>query len=88
MILEWREELEKNSQFEIQKVEQYWNEKFKPFTILNPEISFYKYIKKYGLIEVLDCIDIAYTTYFFGKYEHAETSLYRLGGILYNRSRQ
>lgn len=88
MILEWRNELQKNSLYELQKVEEYWEEKFSPFTPKNPELSFSKHIKKYGLIEVLDCIDIAYTTYYFGTHEQAETALERLGGILYNRSKQ
>jgi hypothetical protein len=88
MILDWRNELQKNSNFELQKVNDYWTEKFKPFGVVNPDAVFSKLIKKFGLIEVLDCIDIAYTTYFFGDMEQAQYALDRLGGILYNRSKQ
>ncbi len=86
MILEWRNELQKSSNFELKKVNDYWFEKFKPYNVINPEAMFLKHIKKYGLIEVLDCIDIAHESYFFGKKEHAETAIIRLGGILYNRA--
>lgn len=88
MILEWRNELQKNSQYELQKVEEYWAEKFNPYSVINADSAFSKHIKKYGLIEVLDCIDIAYSTYYFGKKQEAEIALERLGGILYNRSKQ
>lgn len=88
MILQWRNELQKNANFELNKVNDYWSEKFKPYHVINPELAFSKHIKKYGLIEVLDCIDIAFDGYYFGKKDQAEIALERLGGILYNRSKQ
>lgn len=88
MILDWRNELQKNNKFEINKVNEYWNSKFKPFEVINPEARFSLLIKKFGLIEVLDSIDIAFVQYFRNDNETASYALDMLGGILYNRAKK
>ena len=88
MILDWRNELQKNDKFEINKVNEYWNSKFKPFEVINPEARFSLLIKKFGLIEVLDSIDIAFVQYFRNDNETASYALDMLGGILYNRAKK
>ncbi len=87
MILEWRDELQKDRNFELNKIHDYWREKFKPYDIVNPEEWFASFVKKYNLIEILDCIDISYRQYFRGDKESAKYALEMLGGILYNRSK-
>lgn len=88
MILDWRNELQKNKNYEIDKARSYWNQKFINYEIKHPEIYFGKFLKTYGLIEVLDCIDISYRQYFKGDKDTAVYSLEMLGGILYNRSKK
>jgi hypothetical protein len=88
MILDWRNELQKNSNFEVNKINDYWNNKFKPFEVINPEARFNPLIKKFGLIEVLDCIDISFNQYFKNTNESASYALEMIGGILYNRANQ
>ena len=88
MILDWRNELQKNKNYEIDKAGSYWNQKFINYEIKHPEIYFGKFLKTYGLIEVLDCIDISYRQYFKGDKDTAVYSLEMLGGILYNRSKK
>lgn len=85
MILDWRNELQKNENFELEKVTDYWNEKFYPYSIVNPEKQFLLKIKKYGILEVMECIDISYLTYFKNTKHSASWALNMLGGILYNR---
>jgi hypothetical protein len=87
MILEWRNELKKDSNYQFNQISKYWNSKFIGFEIIHPEIYFSKFLKNYGLIEILDCIDIAYDQYFRGNKDSAVEALQKLGGILYNRSR-
>jgi len=87
MILEWRNELQKDRNFELNKIHDYWREKFKPYDLVNPEEWFASFVKKYNLIEILDCIDISYRQYFRGDKESATYALEMLGGILYNRSK-
>jgi hypothetical protein len=88
MILEWRDELQKDSNYQINQACSYWNKKFVDYEIIHPEVSFGKFLKSYGLIEVLDCIDISYRQYFKGNKDTAIYALEMLGGILYNRSKQ
>lgn len=88
MILDWRNELQKDSNYEINKAGSYWNEKFVNYEINHPEIYFGKLLKTFGLIEVLDCIDISYRQYFKGNKDTAFYALQMLGGILYNRSKK
>lgn len=88
MILEWRNELQKDANYQINKAGSYWNEKFVNYEINHPEIYFGKFLKTYGLIEVLDCIDISYRQYFKGNKDTAFYALQMLGGILYNRSKK
>lgn len=87
MILEWRNELKRSSNFELNKADEYWQEKFK-LKINNPELSLGKLVKSYGLIEVLDSIDISFNNYFRGDIETATYALEMLGGILYNRNKK
>jgi hypothetical protein len=87
MILEWRNELKRSLNFELNKADEYWQEKFK-LKINNPELSLGKLVKSYGLIEVLDSIDISFNNYFRGDIETATYALEMLGGILYNRNKK
>lgn len=87
MILEWRNELQKDSNYQFNQISNYWNNKFIGFELDNPEIYFSKFLKVYGLIEILDCIDISFDQYFKGDLQSAIESINKLGGILYNRSR-
>lgn len=87
MILEWRNELKRSLNFELNKADEYWQEKFK-LKINNPELFLGKLVKTYGLIEVLDSIDISFNNYFRGDIETANYALEMLGGILYNRNKK
>jgi hypothetical protein len=86
MILDWRNELQKNVNFELDKATEYWAKKFNPYLAVNPEAVFGKLVKKFGIIEVMNCIDIAFDQYFSQDIESAEIALNKLGGILYNRA--
>lgn len=86
MILDWRNELQKNINFELDKAVEYWDKKFTPYTAVNPEACFGKLVKKFGIIEVMDCIDIAFNQYFRHDIDSADFALNMLGGILYNRA--
>lgn len=86
MILEWRDELQKTANFELDKATEYWAKKFNPYTAINPEAAFGKLVKKFGIIEVMDCIDIAFNQYFRHDIDSADIALNMLGGILHNRA--
>ncbi len=88
MILEWRNELQKDKNFELNKINDYWEEKFKPYKLTSPDEWFASFVKKYNLIEILDCIDISHKQYFKGDKDSAVYALEMLGGILYNRSKK
>lgn len=92
MMLEWRDGLAKLQDNEIEHCIKYWKEEsgFGLSEIGEKKIS--RYIKKYGLCEVLESMDIAIDTYCYNKLDlteiqRAELAFNKIPGICSNRKR-
>lgn len=85
MMLEWRDGLKSINDDSFQKAIDYWNEKWESYSLNDKgENDIKQLINKFGLINVLDAIDIAYNKY--GGIEdekNVQNTFSKLGGILY-----
>ena len=91
MMLEWRDELIKNKDIEYKKGISYFNDLWDTHILTeNAEKELKKFINKYGLIKVLDSIDIAFKKYVRDKNDEDKNFndvFNKLGGILYLSSK-
>jgi HNH endonuclease len=82
MMLEWRDEVIKYKDFESDKAISFYNSKLqKIFLNENGQKTMSSYVKKHGLIKVLDAIDISFEKYYDSD-EDAQNVLNKIGGIL------
>lgn len=85
MMLEWRDGLKAIEDDESQKAIDYWNEKISHYDYVLNEVGYEiirKLVKQYGVLAVLDAMDIAENKYI----ECSKTTsmaLNKVGGILY-----
>ncbi len=86
MMLEWRDALIKDDEFEYNKGIKYFNEKYQDVRLNdNGEEIVKKLVKKFGIIKILDTIDLSYNKYTYDENtekENFEIVLSKLGGIL------
>lgn len=86
MMLEWRDQIKSLEETESSKAVDYWNEKSSlSGSVLNKygEGIIISHVKKYGIINVLNAIDIASEKYGIDSSEEFDIALKKLGGILY-----
>lgn len=88
MILEWRDGLAKNKEIEFKKASEYWNSKIDYSLTDAGKIEINKLVEKFGLISVMDAIDLSIQKY--GQYSNTKETagiiFSKIGGILhYNK---
>ena len=85
MLMEWRTELSKLIQEEVDCVCEYWKEMVDQEITNVGRAKVLGYIREFGINEVLDAIDISISQYYDGTLSSAEITFKRIGGICYNR---
>ena len=85
MMLEWRDGIKSIEEDKTQKAIDYWNDKIDSYDRTLNEVGhsiIRKLVKKYGVLEVLDAMDIAEDKYITDG-NSSSVALTKVGGILY-----
>ena len=85
MMLEWRDELKSLERDTAKKAIDYWNDIINEYGLTLPdvgEIAITKLVKKYGIVKVLDAMDISNSKYIKNK-DSCRTAFKKIGAILY-----
>lgn len=85
MLLEWRNELQDFEKEQVQIVEEAFEEKLNSsFTDIGRE-KVKKMIHEFGLVEVLECLDISYRQYYSSKHDNTNKIFDYIGRIANTR---
>lgn len=87
MMLQWRQELSKEIDFEIDAVDSFFRENEKVYLNEAGKQVIRKQIIRFGFDEVYKACEIAHNNYFDGTIESAMYALEKIGGICYNRKK-
>lgn len=86
MLMEWRTELSKLMNDQVDYICDYWYEVTCMMELTaSGRAEVVRLLKQFSLQEILDAIDIAITQYYKNSERTANIALHKLGGICYNR---
>lgn len=85
MMLKWRDELENELKIEIGAINALFDANTGYTISNNGELYFRKLIKRFSFNEVYEAAEIAITRYFHGTDESVRETVFKIGGICYNK---